>query len=525
MSLFDWFVIGRQLVKHYKPEYPNDWDGIIWPGNSTVFPSDSPTCGWKGELCEIEGGSKSIMIFTSVIVVCCIVVVLLGLATSFSMRKYQYETSLKQLGSIKVNYSDLQPLHTTVTVGSREDVYSTVSSTNHDGQNKLAIHKGEIVFVTTLPGVSINLQDRNILVDIKEMKELVHENVNPFVGLCVEAPNACILMAYASRRCLHVIIEEQVVKMNSDFKMSLSVDIALGLRYLYTSNIGCHGDLSIFNCVVDSRWVCKITGHGLHHIRSQAKMYTEKYASENDKLSRILWKAPELLKNGKRKGTVKSDIYSYGMIIQEICLEEVPYYYNQLDQDSIIALLKSGSNPILPIVPEDSCTPEWKQLMYKCWKTDPDARITWDKILALLLIINKGKDSDIVQSMVRHLESHTRELEQTVNSRTNELLSEKYKVEILLAELLPQSVAEILKQGHQPEPETFEIVTIFFSDIVGFTQIASSMIPMAIVHMLNEMYTLFDNVAHRFDVYKVSILFYREDKSTSKWGMPITRYV
>ena len=52
--------------------------------------------------------------------------------------------------------------------------------------------------------------------------------------------------------------------------------------------------------------------------------------------------------------------------------------------------------------------------------------------------------------------------------------------------------------------EKFEEVTILFSDIVTFTNIASAVQPMQIVHMLNELYYKFDMLTETLGVYKVS---------------------
>ncbi|XP_077866611.1 soluble guanylate cyclase gcy-31-like [Saccoglossus kowalevskii] len=85
---------------------------------------------------------------------------------------------------------------------------------------------------------------------------------------------------------------------------------------------------------------------------------------------------------------------------------------------------------------------------------------------------------------------------------------EMKRTDSLLYQMIPRQVAERLRRG---EPalstcEVFKDVTILFSDVVGFTHICSMITPMAVVSMLNAMYSKFDKLTEQHQVYKVETI-------------------
>ena len=76
----------------------------------------------------------------------------------------------------------------------------------------------------------------------------------------------------------------------------------------------------------------------------------------------------------------------------------------------------------------------------------------------------------------------------------------------LLQQILPAQVARQLLSGNKVAPELFEEVTIFFSDVVGFTNICAQVSPIQVVKMLNELYTVMDYCTSHFPLYKVETI-------------------
>ena len=93
-----------------------------------------------------------------------------------------------------------------------------------------------------------------------------------------------------------------------------------------------------------------------------------------------------------------------------------------------------------------------------------------------------------------------------LHQTTTQLNEEKQRADSLLYQMLPYPVAEQLKCGHSVTAEQFESVTVFFSDIVDFTQICASISPMEVTQMLNQLYGIFDNHIDKYDVYKVETI-------------------
>ncbi|KAK9515868.1 hypothetical protein VZT92_026470 [Zoarces viviparus] len=95
---------------------------------------------------------------------------------------------------------------------------------------------------------------------------------------------------------------------------------------------------------------------------------------------------------------------------------------------------------------------------------------------------------------------------QSLKEKTEDLKRQRQLAEDLLHQMLPKSVAKQLRRHKHVEAESYEKVTIFFSDIVGFTSISASCAPLQVVEMLNNLYMCFDTRIDSYDVYKVETI-------------------
>lgn len=87
--------------------------------------------------------------------------------------------------------------------------------------------------------------------------------------LCELRP--ALVWEHCWRGSLEDVLRADDIKLDWTFRLSLLTDLVKGMRYLHASPLRVHGRLSSRNCVVDSRWVLRLTDYGLPALfRAQA---------------------------------------------------------------------------------------------------------------------------------------------------------------------------------------------------------------------------------------------------------------
>lgn len=86
------------------------------------------------------------------------------------------------------------------------------------------------------------------------------------------------------------------------------------------------------------------------------------------------------------------------------------------------------------------------------------------------------------------------------------LESERKRTERLLLNILPQPIAERLKQEEHTIADQFPEATVLFADVVGFTQLASEISAAELVVLLNRLFSMFDQLAEHHGVEKIKTI-------------------
>ncbi|AFY55567.1 family 3 adenylate cyclase [Rivularia sp. PCC 7116] len=114
-------------------------------------------------------------------------------------------------------------------------------------------------------------------------------------------------------------------------------------------------------------------------------------------------------------------------------------------------------------------------------------------VLTLLVLISEG--FLIFQPAVEQL-----------RTTFNKLTEEQKKSEHLLLNILPETVANRLKEQPTTIAEAFAEVTVLFADIVGFTQLSTQVSPQELVGLLNQIFSAFDELAEKHGLEKIKTI-------------------
>ncbi|MBN3297124.1 ANPRB protein, partial [Amia calva] len=364
---------------------------------------------------------------------------------------------------------------------------------------QVGIYDGRMVAVKHIHKKNFTLS-KTIRREVKAVRELDHPNLCKFIGGSIEVPNIVIITEYCPKGSLAEVLLNEDIPINWGFRLSFATDIARGMAYLHQHKIF-HSRLHSKNCVIDDRWVCKISDYGL------TAYCKEDFGSSSngfncEKMTHI-YCAPEVVFGTSYSMTPAADVYSYAIILVEIA-SRCNFATAEKDPVNLDMMWRPPLPELKPSKEDNDCPDqtEYSEMIIKCWNHNAVLRPTFEQVKKMLDKMNPHKVSP-VDMMMNLMEKYSKHLEAIVAERTQDLLQEKQKTDRLLYSMLPKPVADDLRQGYTTEAHSYSSATV---DIVGFTQLSGSSTPHQVVDFLNKLYTTFDDIIDNYDVYKVETI-------------------
>lgn len=470
--------------------------------NQTSPVDKSPTFIWKNHKLPNDIPGRGPQILMIAVFTLAGTVVLLLLIALLVLRKYKREHALRQKKWSHIPPEDIFPLESNETnhvslkidEDKRRDTIQRLRQCKYDKKR---------VILKDLKHNDGNFTEKQ-KIELNKLLQIDYYNLTKFYGTVKLDSMIFGVIEYCERGSLREVLNDTIsypdgTFMDWEFKISVLYDIAKGMSYLHSSKTEVHGRLKSTNCVVDSRMVVKITDFGCNSILPPRK---------------DLWTAPEHLRVASV--SQKGDVYSYGIIAQEIIQRRETFYTLSCRDQKEKIFRVENSNGVKPFRPDLFLeTAEEKELevyllVKSCWEEDPEKRPDFKKIentLAKIFgLFHDQKNESYMDTLIRRLQLYSRNLEHLVEERTQLYKAERDRADQLNFMLLPRLVVKSLKEKGFVEPELYEEVTVYFSDIVGFTTICKYSTPMEVVDMLNDIYKNFDHILDHHDVYKVETI-------------------
>ncbi|KAM9335385.1 mitogen-activated protein kinase kinase kinase 11 [Symphorus nematophorus] len=260
--------------------------------------------------------------------------------------------------------------------------------------------KGALVAVKAArqdPDEDISVTAQNVRQEARLFAMLTHPNIIALKGVCLQEPNLCLIMEYASGGPLSRALAGR--RIPPHVLVNWAVQIARGMLYLHSEAIVpvIHRDLKSNNILLAQPienecmegLTLKITDFGLaREWHKTTKMSTA---------GTYAWMAPEVIKSSTfSKG---SDVWSYGVLLWELLTGEAPYK----GIDGLAVAYGVAVNKLTLPIPS-TCPEPFAQLMAECWDQDPHRRPNFSSILTQLTALERQVKEDMPQDSFHSLQ-------------------------------------------------------------------------------------------------------------------------
>ena len=251
----------------------------------------------------------------------------------------------------------------------------------------LGLYRGTQIAEKRLHLINVEKNINEFKREVASFILLHHPYLLLFFGVIAEPKHLSIITEYCPGGNLHELLyNKKYIDLSWKLRKQFLLQIAIGMNFLHTNNPPIlHRDLKSLNIFLtnDMKKSTDITDVKIADFGLSVRY--EKNCNLTERVGTCLWMAPEVIKT--QKYTTKADVYSYGIIMWEVCTREIPYDYCSYE-NILYRVSYKKERPNLSRLPND--TPkEFEELMQKCWEHDPNSRPDFDAIIEII------KDVDI----------------------------------------------------------------------------------------------------------------------------------
>ncbi len=203
-----------------------------------------------------------------------------------------------------------------------------------------------------------------------------HPNVIKLFGACTVGPHHCLVVPYYQRGSVRDYLQT-LPKAQRTWSLvaSIAIQIAAGMMHLHKENI-VHRDLAARNVLIDNNDEVRISDFGLARFVLHASS-----GRTNSNVGAVAWMSPEAV--AKRSYSKKSDVWSFGCTLWELCTGELPFA--GVEPIHVAVLVASGKTPQIP----DDVSRSLASVMRACWAAEPAERPSFDDLYDMLRNISQ----------------------------------------------------------------------------------------------------------------------------------------
>eukprot|EP00163_Fabomonas_tropica_P019891 TRINITY_DN348_c1_g1_i6.p1 TRINITY_DN348_c1_g1~~TRINITY_DN348_c1_g1_i6.p1 ORF type:complete len:817 (-),score=197.71 TRINITY_DN348_c1_g1_i6:1207-3657(-) len=232
---------------------------------------------------------------------------------------------------------------------------------------KVAIKR---LLVEIKEGAKLTSQQKAFLAEIDICRKLSHDHLVRFYG-ATRAPTLCLVMELLKRGHLRALLNDSSIKIPWKRRVCMARQTANAMEYLHLQEPPIiHRDLKSTNLMLDDELNIKVSDLGVSRVVDLSHTMSVCGTPK--------WMSPEVIRG--EKYTEKADVYSFGMVVWELCTRKVPYE-NILP---MVAGMKVGYEGLRPEKPTNCPIPQFIDLMNDCLKANPTERPSFTEILKRL---------------------------------------------------------------------------------------------------------------------------------------------